>query len=454
MKKLLLYLFAFIAIVACSKDDSPETQQPTVITGGEAFKGEIVTIEMPEGILGSDEYPATFNGAEVTAVKASPTELVFSIPSSTPVGVQTLNVPSLNLTVNYDVKEVILPGTPEEVVGGFVNDFDSFLTMMEESPEISEAQDAIESFNTYFENATAEEKSQIAAVYFANKALFDEILLDDYSSVTGRDVTSDDILAIAKHKLAVIAMVGGSFIVIYGVGVEKVVGAAITIAGAIKAKNYFFNIANKLLNTGGLEMEGQSGTNDRNVNAIPIFNDNSAKTVSFKTKARKLTAADAGKTQPSAVSLFSMYNKYNWCANKINIALTWINNNIPFVAFNLVPLEQFAATAPLTSQNINANTFDNITFSVDHPNVELVSANLVGTGQIALKFSIEGTPFPLPVEAMLNYSYTDEFNTFTGKFPIQVTNELLCEQVTDIDGNIYNVIQVGFKLLDYKKPNC
>lgn len=442
MKKLLLILLAFTLIISCSKDDGPQTQ-PTTITGGEAFKGQVVTIEVPEGTLGSDEYPATFNGLEATAVKASSTKLVFSIPTSTPVGVHSLAVPALSLTVNYDVKEVILPGTPDEVVEGFVADFGSFVQMMDGSPELSDAQDAIDSFNTWYENANTDEKRQVAEAYFVNKALFDEILLNDYSNIAGRNITVDDILTINKHLLGVIAMVGGSFIVIYGVGVEKVLGAAIAIAGAVKAKSYFFMLANKALNTDGVELDGQAGTNNRNVNALPIFNDNAAKTLPFKTKERKLTASDAGKTQPAAVSLFSMHNKYNWCANKINTALTWINNNVPFVSFNLVPLEQFAATAPLTNKSINADTFAKLTFSVSSPHVALESVNYIGEGQISLKFSIQGTPVALPVEAMLNYSYVDEMNTFTGKFPIKVTNELLCEQVTDIDGNLYNVIQVG-----------
>lgn len=440
MKKLLLILLAFTLIISCSKDDGPGTE-PTVITGGEAFKGQVVTIEMPEGSLESEEYLATFNGLEVVAVKGDSTKLLFSIPTSTPVGVQSLVVPSLSLTVNYDVKSVVLPATPEEVVEGFVADFGTFLQMINESPEASDAQNALDNFNAFYENASAEEKLQIAETYYVNKALFDEILLNDYSNVAGRNITVDDLMTIQKHLLGVIAMNGGAYILIYGVGGEKILGAAIAIAGAIKAKDYFFMLANKALNTDGVELDGQAGTSSRN--GLPVFYHGAAKTLSFKTKERKLTAADEGKTQPAAVKLYSMYNKYNWCANKMNIAITWINNHVPFVSFKLVPLEQFATTAPSTSKGINADTFANLTFSVNHPNVTLVNATFVGEGQIAFKFTIEGTPTTLPVETMLNYSYTDELNTFTGHFMIQVTNELLCEQLTDIDGNLYNVIQIG-----------
>lgn len=443
MKKLLLLFVAFAMILSCSKDDDATGTAPTTITGGEAFKGEIVTIEMPEGSLEADEYPATFNGLEVVALKASPTKLVFSIPSSTPVGLQSLVVASLSLTVSYDVKDVVLPGTPEEVVEGFKADFSTFLQMMEGSPEVSDAQGAIDSFNAWYENATDEEKSQVAATYFANKDLLDEILLSDYPNVAGRNITSDDLLQITKHSYAVIAMVAGSAIVIYGPGPDKILGAVVAVAGAVKAKNYFFNLATKLLSTDGIELDGQAGINDRNVNALPVFYHDAAKTLSFKTKERKLTAADAGRTQPSAVSLFSMYSKYNWCAGKINTALTWVNNNVPFVSFNLVPLEQFSATAPLSGKNITADTFSNLTFSVNHPNVTLENVSFVAEGQISLKFSITGTPSPLPVETMLSYSYADEISSFTGKFPIQVTNQLICETVTDFDGNIYNVVPIG-----------
>ena len=68
--------------------------------------------------------------------------------------------------------------------------------------------------------------------------------------------------------------------------------------------------------------------------------------------------------------------------------------------------------------------------------------SFVSEGQISIKFKIVGTPASVPVDAMLNYSYADEINSFTGKFPVQVTNQV-CGTVTDIDGNLYDVIPIG-----------
>jgi uncharacterized protein (TIGR02145 family) len=79
---------------------------------------------------------------------------------------------------------------------------------------------------------------------------------------------------------------------------------------------------------------------------------------------------------------------------------------------------------PSTSANVavvaNATTFSGMQFTVNHPNLQLVSATLQGNGQMNLKVKFVGTPAPLPVVSFLNYSYTDEYTSFSGTLPIQV----------------------------------
>lgn len=419
MKKL-LYLFVALSLtLSCSKEEEPNG--PTTITGGEAFRGQVMQITIPNGGLSDNEYPATFNGEQVTVLKTSDDKLVFGIAPGAPLGVQQLVIPSLNATVNYEVKEVVLPGTPEETVQGFTNNFQTFLSMVEGSPEAAEAEAALNSFTAVFEHSDAEGKRQIAACYFANKVMFDEILLSDYDNMMGRGITVDDILEINKHLLSVIVMTGGSFIVYYGVGGEKVVGAVCVVAGAIKARKYFMNVATKTLYSLGVELDGAEGDNNRT--APPTFENGVARTVNFTTKDRKFITADASNTNAPASKFFDAYNKYNWTAGKVNTAIAWINNNIPFADFGLITLEQLPASSTAINVGITQSSFNNFVFRINHPNLTLTDASFVSEGRISITVQITGNPTSMPVDANLEYTYTDQLTTFSGRVAIQVIEE-------------------------------
>jgi hypothetical protein len=50
---------------------------------------------------------------------------------------------------------------------------------------------------------------------------------------------------------------------------------------------------------------------------------------------------------------------------------------------------------------------------------------LQSDGQLNLNIKITGAPVSLPVESFLNYSYSDDFSTFSGKLPIKVTKDFV-----------------------------
>jgi hypothetical protein len=105
----------------------------------------------------------------------------------------------------------------------------------------------------------------------------------------------------------------------------------------------------------------------------------------------------------------------------VNGAISWVNDNVMFADFSLISLEQLPGSSAQISTTVDAGTFSDINFSINHPNLTLVSSTLQSNGQLKMKVKIVGTPSSFPIQSDLYYSYSDEFSTFTGKFPIEVS---------------------------------
>lgn len=424
MKKIkrsyVLSLFLLL-LFACSKEDSNQVE----LNGGEVFLSQIVTLVVPNATLNENEYDGTLDGEPIQLSKSEDDKLLFMVPSSTELGMKTLHIAGLNTTVRYDVKETILTDTPEATLTPFLANLNAFSQTLDSSPESVSVQNSLNSFNSIYSNATNEEKTQLAILYKANKALIDHIILEDFSSVTGRDVELSDITLLKKHSLGVIVTVGGAFIVLYAPEtIEKVLGVAITAIGAYKTKGFFNQLATKTFNKISFTFNNILGINDKSMSSSStsflILQNEVSSNVSFKSNERVFISGDVNKTQSKVVSFFKDYNRYNYYITKVNTIIQWLNNNISFANFSLVPKELLPATAPLVLSNITTNSFNNVSFSVNNPNLELVSSSLQSSGQLNVKVKIVGTPPSLPINSFLNYSYTDDFNSFSGRIPIQV----------------------------------
>jgi len=350
------------------------------------------------------------------------------VPYSTTIGLHDLVIPIINnATIHYDVRETLLSETPEVTMAPFLVNLNSFSQALGTSPEALAIQNSIDSFNAVYDNANLADKTQMSILYKANKALFDNIILNDFSTVTGRELTTSDIVLLAKHSAAVWLMAAGAIVAIAEptkIGVA--VGSILVAVGAYKAYEYFNQLSNENLNTDILGCNGILGNNNRNTNnTFLTFQNDVTSSVTLNTMERGLITSDASKTLPGVVSFFEDYNGYNYYINKLNGIITWVNNNIIFADFSLISLEQLPTSSPQVSQIANQNIFNNITFNVTHPNLTLVSASLQSDGQMNIKIKITGSPASLPVESFLNYSYSDEFSTFSGKLPIKVQNDPL-----------------------------
>ena len=421
-KLLLLVTLALLLFVSCSKtEDAPKT--PIAITGGEVFRSQVVTINLPDTDLPENEYQATLGDVVITITKSGDHKLLFMVPYSTSIGIHTLNIPTLNNTkINYDVKNTVLAETPEATMAPFKVNLDTFALTLDTSAEAVALQSNLNNFKEVFDNATIEKKTEMAILYKANKALFDDIILNDFSTITGRNVTPGNITTLAKHSAAVYLMAAGAIVAIVdATKIGAAVGSVLVGVGAYKARGYFLELINSKLSTINCSLGGVNGTTNRNATATPLsFEHNVSRTLPLNNIDRDLIVGDATNTKPAAVSFFKVYNLYNYWINKINNIIIWVNNNIYLANFSTIPLEQLATTSPEVAKATNQTIYNHFTFSITDPKLTLVSSTLQSDGQMALKINIIGSP-TTPIESFLNYSYSDEFNTFSGKLPIKVS---------------------------------
>lgn len=429
MKHLLRSMFLLVAaltvIMACSTEDAAQSD-PINQDGGEVFRSQVVTVALPGVTLAENEYQATLGGEPIIMMKSEDNKLLFLVPFSTTIGMHDLVIASLNnATVHYEVQDTVLSDTPDATMAPFFDNVAAFVQTLDASPQAVSVQNSLNSFTAIYNNADATAKTQMAVLYKANKAQFDNMLLNDFSSVTGKNLTPDDVVLLAKHSYAVWAMAGGALVALYAPDpIEKAFGVGLASAGAYKAYKFFEQLAEENLNTTGLMADEIMGTNNRDAMETHItFQNDVVQNVNLSIKERPLIVSDAGKTQADAVAFFKIHTKYNFVINKVNAVITWVNANVAFADFDLIQLEVLPGSTTEVYSDVTAGTFSKINLTVTHPNLQLVSTALQGTGALDVKIKIIGSPSSMPVESFLNYSYSDGFSTFSGKLPIKVQNE-------------------------------
>lgn len=423
-----LVTLVLLIMVSCSKED--DTNAPVALTGGQALRSQVMNVDLPNATLSENEYQGTLDGVAVTLTKSGNNNLLFLLPYSTTIGLHTLTISALKTTVTYDVKDTVLSETPEATLATFFTNLNTFSQTLDTSPEALLVKNTLDSFNTYYANASIEEKKEMAILYKANKTQFDQVFLDDFSNSnirTSKTVFFKDAkLAVAKHIRAVALMASGVALITVGSPIAITIGVVMATGGAYKAYKANEEAVDNLFATIGTEVGGFFGTSNKKTTLSDVltFSDDVSSKVSFNFMQRNIIASDESKTEPLAQEYFKSYNQYNYYANKDNIEIDKLNND-KGTTYSLIPLEVLPTTSPEIKTAVNADTFKNIQFTISHPNLTLVSATLQSDGQLNMKIKITGTPASLPIESFLNYSYGDDFSSFSGKLPIKVNYSLI-----------------------------
>jgi len=421
-KFLLLIVTTTILLLSCSKDD--DKAEAIDQNGGEAFRSQIVKINIEDKILSENEYQGNLGETAITLSRSEDNKLTFLIPSDTELGPQDLKIPALgNAVIHYNIKETVLTETVEATIAPLFINFDTFALTLptSTSPEASNMQHNLDSFNTYYENASDADKLQIAIAYKANKTLIDEVILNDYSNVAGRFTNADKEILI-KFFISVLSIDIGSMLAVNG-GHPGVRALGIVIAGIATTSsiNFYKQFIEVEVKEIGVTVSTLLGENNRNELITELtFQDGANTILPISTSRRKLTAADANATQEMAVDFFSRRNTYNFLIGKVNTAIQYINSVNPFFTFGLIQLAQLPSSATSSQAVANQEVINKFKFTVNNPNLVLEYANFEANGQIKVKIKIVGTPANPTVISTLNYSYEDEFSGYSGSFPIKV----------------------------------
>lgn len=443
---LLVGLFSFLS---CSKEEENNTIN---LNGGEIFRYQAVTIILNGVDISQNEYIGVFAGEQVRLKKSGINTLVFSVSPNTPLGKTELVISSLNnATVKYEVKDTVLTDTPENTLSTFIGNLNSYSSQVSSStfPEYQTAYSLISAFNSFYSDADAEQKDVMAKLYKANKASFDYILTSGINGVMDRFTpTNFATVALDLFEASVAGVVVG--VVVINVAdwlvSNPAIFTAVKIVGAVLAGVALGLCAESLRDflvakakAVKLSISNLFGDNDRNVNNTFVsFQNDMSLTVPINTYRRSVDMTDAGSENILMSLFFSTHSIYTSTLNTINGAIDYINDYNPFYDIPNLIIRNVASVSQSEQEIITSEVFQKLNFSVNHPNLQLVSSSLQSDGQLNMKIKIIGTPTVLPVESFLNYTYSDDFSSFSGKLPIEVSNTVPREINYTIDGVSYN----------------
>lgn len=439
MKKL-LQLAGFVLFLvlnfSCSKDDAETNLASGGENGGQVSRYQIVTLNFQPGQLTSDTYMGTWNNTPITLAKAD-NQLFFYVSGETPLGSNQLVIPTLNNTkINYQVVEATLTQTPTETLQPLLDFQQAYGATLTVAPEDAIFLENHNLLTNFLSGLSDEDKIKAAKFYKANKAIFDPVYNTDYNLIQGRagNQTQADFdfqryrALINRHKFAVaVTVVAGVLAATppYDL-VETGITVGVALAGIYKSREIHGEIIDDVFRVVEIKLNNDLGINNRSassgntIHAPLTLIDNQLITVPFSINAKNFSNADSNVQKEFVKIFFTAKNKLNSFIGKANEAITWIKNNSFFLRnLRTINTTDVPNTAPLSNFDTNTQIMQGFSFSINHPNLSLETARLSSTGQLDLKIKLVGNP-STTISSTLNYSYNDDFSSFSGSFPIQV----------------------------------
>lgn len=457
MKSTIYFLILIVSVVffSCANDEN-ETNQINQ-NGGIISRYQCVTIDVGTIQLSNETYIGTLNNQPIELSKVDENKLVFYVDETTTLGKSQLIISELNnAKINYEVIDVILTQTSEATLQpliDFQEQYGSALTTSTEDAPFLQNHNAI---TTYYANLSDVEKIEAAKFYKANKAIIDAVYNTNYDAIQGRNLqqTQTDFdfalyrALVFKHSLAIVTtIIAGKVAVTPPYEPTKtIIASSIALAGIYKSRQFHGQVIEDVYKVVGIKLDNVLGFNNRNVsstNAPLSLTNNETITIPFEVNARNLNNADSNTQKEFVSTFFNARNRLNIFISKINSTIVWINNNVPLL--NLVTTESvnIPNTTTVNSFEANSQIMQRFSFSVNHPNLQLENATLSNTGLLNLKIKFIGNPSLTTINSSLNYTYSDDFSSFSGSFPIVVTAASACGNSTDIDGNVYESVTIG-----------
>lgn len=447
MKKLLLSIIIIIFstfLFSCSKDDTVSNSINE--NGGQIYRYQVVTINVGSTSLTNNVYTGTLAGTSVQLTKVADHELVFYVPETTPLGATELHINSLNnAKINYEIKDVVLTQSVDETLTPLETNFENYSNQLSTASQDIPFVQNHSTMMSYYNGLSIEEKSEVAKFYKVNKTIIDAVYNTDYSTIQGRNIDMQENRALVLRFKAALAvgMIGSAVAVAEPSNIIRPIAIGVAIAGISAAVDYHFELIDRNINIIEMKINALTGTNNRNTNSQLSLTENVATTLPFNVNVRPIQETDSNSQQEYMKLYFATKNRLNELISNINEAILWVNNAIPFVSFDTLPLAQVSSSANPVTADVTSQIMQKINFNISHSNLSLETATLQNNGQLNLKVKFVGNPTATSISSTLNYTYNDDFSSFSGSFPIEVNEVSACESVTDIDGNVYESVTIG-----------
>lgn len=427
-----ILLLVGLMLFSCSKEDTVPIL--TGENGGQISRFQLVTVDFGNNTIPNDTYSGTFNNEPVTLSKIEDNKLLFYVKETTPLGQTQLSIPSLNNTkIVYEVVEATLTQSPTATLQPLMDFQAQYGATLTNTPEDAPYLQNHNSFTQYFANLSGEDHIKAAKFYKTNKTIFDAVYTTNYDAIQGRaaNQTQADFdfqlyrSLILRHKLAVaVTVIAGTLAATPPYeAIETGTCIAVALVGIYKARSFHGQIIDDVFRVVQIKLNNELGLNNRMANApnaILTLTDNQATTLPFAVNARNFSNTDSNVQKELVQTYFTAKNKLNNFINDLNTAINWINNNVPLLTLSTINTVEVPATAALNSFDTNAQVMQRFSFSVNHPNLSLENATLQSDGQLNLKVKFVGNPSTTTINSTLNYTYNDDFSSFTGSFPIEV----------------------------------
>ena len=432
MKKLLLSITIIIFstfLFSCSKDDTASDSIDE--NGGQIYRYQVVTINVGSTSLTNNVYLGTLAGTTVELTKVADHELVFYVPETTPIGATELHINSLNnAKINYEVKDVILTQSVDETLAPLETNFENYGNQLSTASQDIPFVQNHSTMMSYYNGLSIEEKSEVAKFYKVNKTIIDAVYNTDYSTIQGRNIDMQENRALVLRFKAALAvgMIGSAVAVAEPSNIIRPIAIGVAIAGISAAVDYHFELIDRNINIIEMKINALTGTNNRNTNSQLSLTENVATTLPFNVNVRPIQETDSNSQQEYMKLYFATKNRLNELISNINEAILWVNNAIPFVSFDTLPLAQVSSSANPVTANVTSQIMQKINFSISHPNLSLETATLQSNGQLNLKVKFVGNPTATSISSTLNYTYNDDFSSFSGSFPLVVQQQDICTQ--------------------------
>jgi hypothetical protein len=434
--KMLALLLTFFSL-SCSKDDTVETTI-TGENGGQISRFQLVTVDFGSTIVPNDTYTGTFNNEPVTLSKIDDSKLLFYVKEATPLGQTQLSIPSLNnIKIIYEVVEATLTQSPAATLQPLMDFQAQYGATLTNAPEDAPFLQNHNAFTQYFANLSGEDQIKAAKFYKTNKTIFDAVYNTNYDAIQGKaaNQTQADFdfqlyrSLILRHKLAVaVTVIAGTLAATPPYDpIETTLSAAVAVVGIKKSSDFHKQIIDDVFRVVEIKLNNLLGLNNRmanTTNATLTLTDNQATTLPFAVNARTFNNTDSNVQKEFVQTYFTAKNKLNTFINQLNTAINWMNNNIIFLSLSTINTVDVPATAALNSFDTNTSLMQRFTFAVNHPNLSLENATLQSDGQLNLKVKFVGNPTATTINSTLNYTYNDDFSSFSGSFPIEVNSSV------------------------------